>query len=218
VGDLSEWTADGHGGPYLENATVAPSATADVAHRGRYAAMAPFTPVPGTRSINYLFRDQPSVSEAYYSAWFYIPSSFAVVSWLSLIHFRCSTTGDGNNLLPTWDVNLYPRPDGSLSAQLYDYIAPANLEQAAPIPVPVATWVHFEVFLRKASGATGEVAVWQDETMILESQNVVTAQTDWVQWDAGGSSDDVAPPAALVYVDDAAISLSRLGTSDWRQR
>jgi hypothetical protein len=32
------------------------------------------------------------------------------------------------------------------------------------------------------------------------------------------SSDDVAPPTAVVYVDDAAISLSRLGTSDWTRR
>jgi hypothetical protein len=216
VGDLSEWSGDGHGGAYVvDNASVAPSATLAVAHRGRYAGMATVAPVPGTASINYLFRDQPSVPAAYYSAWFYISSSFTVKSWLSLIHFNVSGSGDGKNLSAIWDLNLYPRADASLVAHLYDFVTQTNLEQALPAPVPVATWVHFEVFLRKAADATGEVAVWQDGVSILDRRNVMTAATDWVQWNAGVSSDDVAPPAAVVYVDDAAISLSRLGTSDW---
>ena len=218
VGDLSEWSGDGHGGAFVDNAAVPPSATLTVAHHGRYAGMATVTPVPGTASINYLFRDQPSVPAAYYSAWFYIPSSFTVKSWLSLIHFNGSDSGDGKNLSAIWDLNLYPRADGSLVAHLYDFVTQTNLEQAFPAPVAVATWVHFEVFLRKAADATGEVAVWQDGVSILDRRNVMTSATDWVQWDTGVSSDDVAPPTAVVYIDDAAISLSRLGTSDWTRR
>ena len=215
VGDLSEWSGDGHGGAVVVQAPVAPSATLTVAHRGRYSGIATLAPVPGTLSINYLFRDQPSVPAAYYSAWFYIASSFTVKSFLSLIHFNSSASGDGKNLSPTWDLNLYPRADGSLVAHLYDFVTQTNFEQAAPAPVPIATWVHFEVFLRKAADATGEVAAWQDGVSILDRRNVMTAATDWLQWDAGASSDDVTPPPAVVYVDDAAISLSRLGTSDW---
>ncbi len=217
AGDLSEWSGDGHGGAFVvDNVSVAPSATLALAHRGRYAGMATVAPVPGTTSINYLFRDQPSEPAAYYSAWFYIPSSFTVKSWLSLIHFNGSASGDGKNLSALWDLNLYPRPDGSLVAHLYDFfVTQTNLEQTFPVPVPVATWVHFEVLLRKAADATGEIAVWQDGVSILDHRNAVTAPTDWVQWDAGVSSDDVAPSAATVYVDDAAISLSRLGTRDW---
>jgi hypothetical protein len=218
VGDLSEWSGDGHGGTFVDNTPVAPAATLTVAHHGRYAGMATVTPVPGTASINYLFRDQPSEPAAYYSAWFYIPSSFTVKSWLSLIHFNGSGSGDGKNLSAIWDLNLYPRADGSLVAHLYDFVSQTNLEQTLPAPVPVATWVHFEVFFRKAADATGEVAVWQDGVSILDRRNVMTAATDWVQWAAGVSSDDVAPPTAVVYVDDAAISLSRLGTSDWTRR
>jgi hypothetical protein len=218
VGDLSEWSGDGQGGAYLDRAPIAPAATLTVAHRGRYAGMATATPGSGTASINYLFRNQPSVPAAYYSAWFYIPSSFTVNSWLSLIHFNSSISGDGKNLSPTWDLNLYPRADGSLVAHLYDFVTQTNLEQASPAPVPIATWVHFEVFLRKAADATGEVAVWQDGVSILDRRNVATVATDWVQWAAGAASDNVTPPTAVVYVDDAAISLSRLGTSDWTQR
>ena len=215
VGDLSEWSKDGHGGAFFDNATAGPSATSEVAHRGRFAGMATVTTMPGTTSISYLFRNQPSVPEAYYSAWFYIPTSFAVKTWLSLIHFNGSRSGDGSDLSALWDLNLYPRLDGSLVAHLYDYVAQTNLEQTVPAPVPVARWVHFEVFIRKAADATGDIAVWQDGVSILDNRNVVTAANDWLQWDVGGSSDDVTPPRAVVYVDDAAISLARLGTRDW---
>jgi hypothetical protein len=218
VGDLSEWAGDGHGGVFVDQAPAPPSATLTVAHRGRYAGMATVMPVPGTASINYLYRNQPSVPAAYYSAWFYVPSSFTVKGWLSLIHFSNSGTADGKHLSAIWDLNLYPRADGSLIAHLYDYVTLTNLEQVVPVPVPIASWVHFEVFLRKAADATGEVAVWQDGVSILERRNVATAANDWVQWDAGASSNDVTPATAVVYVDDAAISLSRLGTSDWTRR
>jgi hypothetical protein len=219
TGDLSEWTGDGLGGSYLNNDTIAPVASPAVAHRGRYGGMVTFTTTTvGTPSVNYLFRNQPSPPAAYYSAWFYIPSSFTVKSWLSLSHFTASGTNDGNNLIPIWDINLYPRADGSLIAHLFNYGSRSNLEQTTPIPVPLATWVHFEVLFSKAPDATGEVAVWQDGTLILDARDVVTSATDWVQWDAGGSSDSVDPPTAIVYMDDAAISLTRLGTADWNLR
>src|SRR4051794_26242136 len=94
VGNVSEWVGDGHGGAYVENAPGDPAATPAVSHRGRYAGVATFTtPTIGVASINYLFRNQPRVPAAYYSAWFYVPATFTVRSWLSLLHFRCSTSG-----------------------------------------------------------------------------------------------------------------------------
>jgi hypothetical protein len=210
-GDLSEWLGDGKGGTYVDNATVAPAATLDAAHRGQHAGLATVAPAGGMPSLNYLFRDQPSPPEAYYSAWFYKPTSYLVRSWLSLTHFRSSQSGDGNNLVAIWDVNLYSRPDGSLIAHLFDYTKGTNVEQANPIPVPVGRWFQFEVLLRKAADATGHVAVWQDGVLILDDPNVPTAPTDWVQWDAGGSSGDIVPSPATIYIDDAAISLSRIG-------
>jgi hypothetical protein len=210
-GDLSEWTGDGNGGTYMENATIAPAPTTDVARRGRYAGIATVTPVGGMPSIDYLYRVQPSPREAYYGAWFYIPSTITVKSYISLSHFRVSTTGDGNNLMGMWDVNIIPHPDGSLVAHLYNYTTQTNTEEPIPTPVALDTWVHFEVFFRKAATATGRVAVWQDGVLVIDNPNVVTAATDWVQWDAGGASDNIMPSPAVVYVDDATISLTSVG-------
>lgn len=214
-GDLSEWLGDGKGGTYTENIMTFPAVTTDVVHRGRYAGVAnvatPNGMPGGTVSINYLFRNQPSPREAYYSAWYYIPTTVGVRTYLSLSHFRCSHTGDGNDLFGFWDVNLIPRPDGQLQAHLYNFVTTSNVEEPIPTPVPLGTWVHFEVMLLKAADATGRVTVWQDGVQILDDPNVITVETDWVQWDAGVASTDIFPTPAVIYMDDAAISLSRLG-------
>jgi len=183
-----------------------------MAHSGRYSGLIAIAPTASMTSTSYLFRNQPSPAAGYYSAWFYVPSSITVGSWLSLTHFSGSQTGDGKNLFALWDVNLYALPGGGLAAQLYDYVHQVNLQQPAPVSVPLDAWVQFEVLLSKATGATGEVTVWQDGTLILQRSGVATVPNDWLQWDAGGASTNILPTPAYIYMDDAAISLIRLGT------
>jgi len=210
TGDLSEWLSDGNGGIYMDNLAGAPAASQDQAHRGSYSGIATFAPMTIT-SFSYLFRDQPSPPEAYYGAWFFIPSSVQVGSWLSLHHFGYHRMASAPETTPLWDFNVYPDTSGNLLAHLYDSTAVANTDQTNPIPVPVAKWVHFEIFYRKAADATGRITIWQDGVQILDHANVVTAPTDWVQWDVGGGSNDIAPSPATVYFDDATISLTRVG-------
>src|SRR5262245_3311024 len=78
-GDLSEWAGDGNGGVYMDARATAPAASPDVAHRGRYSGIATFAPM-GLTSWSYLYRDQPSPPEAYYGAWFLIPTSVQIGS------------------------------------------------------------------------------------------------------------------------------------------
>ena len=213
-GDLSEWTAGGAGGSLLQAPKLVPTVTTDEAHAGHFAGKLTVAPVTNMLYTNYLFRNAPSPREGYYSAWFYIPSTFTVKTWLSLMHFNCSTTGDGRNVYARWDLNIYNSPTlGALVAHVYDYVNVVNQEQAVPIPVPRDTWVHFEVLLAKAATAVGRVAVWQDNVPILDKPNVVTAPNDWVQWNVGMAVDGVDPSPAFLYLDDAAISVSRLGSA-----
>jgi hypothetical protein len=210
-GDLSEWTSDGNGGTRTENAGPTPAVTAQMAHSGRYAGVATIAPTMAMDSLNYFYRRLPSPHEAYYGAWFYIPSTFTVGSWLSLTHFRGSSNGDPTNLTGIWDVNLYTLPSGELAAQLGDFVSTFNLRQTIPVPVPRDTWVHFEILFRKAANMTGRVAVWQDGALILDRPGVVTALSPLVVWEAGVGSDNLSAVPANVYVDDVTISLSRLG-------
>lgn len=212
-GDLSEWVAGGGGGAYSENVMVGPSVSAEIVHQGRYAGKVTTTPMMGMISTNYLYRDAPSPAEAYYSAWFYVPSTFAVETWLSIIHFRGSPTADGRNVFPTWDVNLRIQPDGNFAAQIYDFVTQINHPQATPVLFRFDTWVHFEFLLRKAVGTGGRVALWQDDVLILDLPGVATGENAWAQWSIGASSGSITPLPGVLYVDDAAISLDRLGTA-----
>jgi hypothetical protein len=209
-GDLSEWMGDGEGGSYTQNTTGKPAATSAMAHNGRYAGLFTIAPTASMASTGYLFRNQPSPAQGYYSAWFYVPSSITVGAWLSLTHFSGSETGDGKNLAAIWDVNLYPLAGGGLAAQLYDYRGRINQRQTVPVSFPLDTWSQLVVYLSKATGPTGEVTVWQDGVQILQSSDVITVGNDWVQWDAGGAADSVVPSPSFVYMDDAAISLAPL--------
>jgi hypothetical protein len=182
-----------------------------MAHNGRYAGKVTLSPTASMTSANFLFRNQPSPTQAYYSAWYYVPSTVSVAQWLSLSHFTGSQTGSGTNLYAIWDVNLYPLPGGGLAAQLYDYAHQFNLQQTTPVPFPVDRWTQIEVLLAKATDTTGHVTVWQDGTLILDRSGVATVQNDWVQWDAGGESPGLTPSPATIYLDDAAISLVRRG-------
>ncbi|MES1210521.1 MAG: hypothetical protein ABUS79_31665, partial [Pseudomonadota bacterium] len=104
-GDLSEWTGDGQGGTFRENDDVPASVVSMPAHRGSKAGVFPVTPAGSTLSISYAFRNQPTPSAAYYSAWYFVPPAIVVGSYLSLIHFR-GLAADGKTINAIWDVNL----------------------------------------------------------------------------------------------------------------
>lgn len=213
-GNLSEWTGDGEGGLYTQNidAPDKPVATLAMAHDGRYSGIFTVASTASMASTSYLFRNQPSPPQAYYSAWFYVPSTITLGAWLSLTHFSGSGTGDGKNLVAIWDVNLYTLPGGGgLAAQLYDYVHLVNTRETIPVPFPLDAWTRLEVYVSKATGPTGEVTVWQDGVQILQRSNVATVSNDWMQWDAGAAADATLPAPANIYMDDAAISLVRLG-------
>jgi len=210
--DLTEWTSDGDGG-YLADP---PSVAADVVHRGKYAAKLTVAPKPLQISTQYLFREAPSPAEAYYSAWFYLPSTFTIpvgMNYLSLFHFNASSTGDGKNLSALWDLNFITE-SGALVPQLYKYATGQNTKQSngqATWTAPRDSWFHVEMLFVKSSTATGHVAVWFDDNLVIDLNKVVTAPNDWLQWNAGMGSDEIDPSPSSIYMDDAAISTARLG-------
>jgi hypothetical protein len=211
-GDLSEWLADGHGGVYTDGRAPDPVATQDQAHRGRYAGLAVFSPASATATFSYLYREQPIPAQAYYGAWFFIPASLQVRSFLSLLHFGYHPTASDPNTTAIWDFDLQPNTDGSLVPHLYQTGAASPVAPQPAVPVPPATWVHFELLFEKAADATGRIVAWQNGVQILDVANVVTAPTDWIQWDVGGGALDVITPTPLsIYVDDVTISSTRVG-------
>jgi len=220
-GNVSEWTGDGNGGVNHENDVAAPVAVTEQAHSGAFSGKPTIGPTTGSFGMpaaSYLYRNGPSPVDAYYGAWFYIPSTVTVRSWLSLMHFRSSPTGDGLNPTPYWDLNLYPNwdatllPVGALTTHFYNYLTGTNAEQLVVPMVPTDRWVHFEILIHKATDTTGHVSVWEDDVMIIDVTGVATVLSPWMQWEVGGASTDLAPATSSIYVDDATISRERLGS------
>ena len=210
-GDLSEWSADGQGGVYTDGQAPDPGATQEQAHRGQYAGLVVFSPASVT-AFSYFYRDQPSPAEAYYGAWFRLPAALQVRSFLSLLHFGYHQAADDPNTTAIWDFDLQPETDGSLVPRLYQTGAASPVVPQPAVPVPPATWVHFELLFKKAADNSGQIIAWQDGVQIMDVSSVVTAPTDWIQWDIGGGSLDVITPTPVsIYVDDATISSTRVG-------
>ncbi len=211
-GDLSEWLSDGHGGVYTDGQAPDPVAAQDQAHRGRYSGLAVFSPAAGTAAFSYFYREQPSPEQAYYAAWFRLPASLQVGSFLGLLHFGYHPAAGDPNTIAIWDFDLQPESDGSLVPHLYQTGAASPVVAQPALPVPLATWVHFELLFKKAADATGQIVAWQDGVQIMNVTNIVTAPTDWIQWDVGGGALDVITPTPVsLYVDDVTISSTRVG-------
>jgi hypothetical protein len=211
-GDLSEWESDGHGGVYTDGKAPDPVATQDQAHHGRYAGVVTFSPASATPTFSYFFREQPIPAQAYYGAWFFLPAGLDVRSFVSLLHFGYHQTAGDPSTTAIWDVDLQPDTNGSLVPRLYETGAASPVAPQPAVPVSPATWVHFELLFKKAADATGQIVAWQDGVQVMNVANVVTAPTDWIQWDVGGGSLDAITPSPLsIYVDDVTISSSRVG-------
>jgi hypothetical protein len=217
VGNLSEWTSDGKGGISQSSAPQDPTIVTTPTHaNSSRAAQFVISPQNGMVSANYVYR-QPTPVEAYYSAWFYIPDAYSTTSYWNIMHFPVSTTGDDRALTDGWDLDLGTRSDGQLIAYIYQFGIP-NFSTAsrhddgtAAPPVPTRQWVHFEVFFRIAADATGRVALWQDGALVIDVDGVPTAPTPFLRWAVGSAAIDITPSPATIYIDDAAISTSRLG-------
>jgi hypothetical protein len=81
--------------------------------------------------------------------------------------------------------------------------------------VPVGQWLHVEVYLDQSSEYTGRITVWQDGVQIYDMDNVKTKYPDGDnRWSINAYGAGISPMPFTVYVDDAAVSTSRIGPHD----
>jgi len=146
--------------------------------------------------------------EAYYGAWYYIPVSATlgdpVNSLWNLFHFQ----GGDVSQKGLWDVSLVNGNNGDLELLVFDFLKGAVRTQTKPIPIPIGSWFHIQFYLRRASDATGAIALYQDRTAIIEADNIVTDNSSWGQWYVGNIGKELTPPDSTLYVDDVTIGTS----------
>jgi hypothetical protein len=174
-------------------------------HSGKQAAA--FTvntggiPPPHTRCL----RQGVLPDAAYYGAWYYVPAPATNFGNWNLLHFQGANVADGAVAHGLWDVSLTSGPDGALDTSVYDFLRMRQLE--AGTAIPIATWFHLEVFLRRAPDGTGRFTLTRDGDVVLDLNGIETDDSLWGQWFVGNLATALLPPSSTVYVDDITIGL-----------
>jgi hypothetical protein len=234
-GDLSEWMSVSGGGVSAFPAPNAVDVSSDHA-RGKYAARLSIqTASDGSQANAGLFRTGSLPVEAYYSAWYYLPSAVKVSTFWVIFKFRMrSVADDASTSAELFDLNLANTSSGGMTLRLYDWRSgDVPLDVAMPA-VPVGTWFQIEAYYRNPGSAPGTSAgadgggtdgsaadggaldnggrltFWLDGTKIVDVAGPM-APTSWVEWNVVSVAVNLNPSTAVLYVDDCAISRSRVG-------
>jgi len=145
-------------------------------------------------------------SEAYYGAWYYVPSDLSAAHVWNLFHFQGGPVGE--RLAGLWDVSM-DDSNGALTAYVLNLRDSRHHEPTSPTPIPKDRWFQLEFYLKSAPDATGEVALYQDGQELLRVTDVVTNDTPFAQWYVGNFAGNIPPnsPTSTLYVDDVSVRL-----------
>lgn len=147
-------------------------------------------------------------TEAYYGVWYYLPIATQANDLWNLIHFQ-GGEGPNNRLHGLWDVSLVNNDQGDLRLYVYDFLGGTVPDMSSAPPVPVGSWFHIEVFLKRATDETGEFILYQDGAMVVHLTDLITDDSPWGQWYVGNLALDLTPAESTIYIDDVTISSSR---------
>ena len=210
-GSFAEWTSLPFGfGNFSATAPNAIEVSNERAHQGTYAAkLTASGTATNTQGIgSSLVQNGGLPTEAYYSAWYYLPQSVTVAYYWVIMKFRAAL-GNPPTQNELFDVNLTNPSAGKMSLRVYDH---RSRDLPLDVPEPVVTvgaWFQLEAFYRDASDATGRFTIWLDGQQILDLQGA-TGLTSWVAWDVVSVGEALFPEPAILYVDDCAISRTRV--------
>lgn len=169
-------------------------------HSGKTAAA--FTAKPdGGQSRCYVQGGLPEA--AFYGAWYFIPSAPSALDNWNLFHFRggdSASTADKN----LWDVTITEAANGSLRLSVLKEASEWHHAEGVP-PVPLGSWFHIQVHLRRSATATGAFALYQDGVRAVSLEDIVTDTTTYGAWYVGNLLFTLPPPESTVYVDDVTI-------------
>ena len=226
-GDLADWSipADGGGVFTLSSDAEATEAsvqiTTEQAHSGRYSAkLASLANLPDPGPLQAgagLYRQAPYPEEAYYSVWYYLPQAYVTTTPWIILKFKGVVNSDAG-IVPGYaellDLSLESLPGGGMTLGLSDarhQYGSSPLPDPVPI-VPIGQWFQIESFYRNTTDPSGELAIWLNGTKIYDVVRP-TGPNPMVYFSPCSLVYDLVPPQAVLYVDDVAISYSRIGAA-----
>jgi len=172
-------------------------------HSGKFAAAFKVKVDGSNESQARCVRQGALPVDAYYGAWYYLPEAATTADNWNLFHFRAG------NQLPTAhgtiDVSLV-NSRGALRLAVFG-LNHAEIGDSATAPeVPIRSWFHVQLRMKRADGANGAVALYQNGDPVLDVDGVTTDDSPVGQWLVGNLANDLAPADFTLYVDDVSIS------------
>ena len=145
--------------------------------------------------------------EAYYGAWYYVPSELTGAHDWNLLHFQGGMPN--TRLHNLWDVSMDDSAGNGYELFIYDALGKGHYGQADPRPIPTDRWFYVEFFWKRATDATGEVALFQDGEEIVRRSGIITDDSLFGQFYVGNYTEALTTTTApvTVYVDDVSVRL-----------
>jgi hypothetical protein len=179
-------------------------------HRPGGRVAAEFKVVGGSWNQTRCVRQGVLPESAYYGAWYFIPQALQKAENWNLWHFQGADDQNVRPLPALWDVTLFTGPPaGGWELGVRDYLASQDGSiYLGPnhAPVPIGSWFHIELFLKRASDSTGKIALYQDGVLLLERADLKSDASPFTQWYVGDWAQNATPADSSLYVDDVSIS------------
>jgi hypothetical protein len=215
--DFTEWTAASKGGFSADTPDTAVVISTDVAHSGTHSVKltngAPATYVPAYETAR-LWRQDDFPTEAYYSAWFYLPQLFETTADWIVMQLSVPSIGDAAAAGQLIDIDLRSVPAGDMILTVYDHRAAYLRSPSADpaLPVPIAQWFQIELFYRNVGDDSGQLTLWLDGQVNYDIHRPFGLSST-TYWSVCSSTEGLTPTVSDLYIDDAAVSLVRVGPS-----
>ena len=183
-------------------------------HQGRFAAE--YKVVGGKADQTRCVREGVLPASAYYGAWYFIPEALKEAKGWNLWHFQ-GRDDDSEPFRDLWDVTLVKGAQaGDWELIVFDPLAPPNkgvYRGPAHRPIPIGSWFHIELFLKRAASTTGEVRLYQDGVLLIEQANLRSDASKFSRWFVGNWAVEATPANSSLFVDDVSISIAPSSTS-----
>jgi hypothetical protein len=212
-GDLQQWTAAGSGDTRLPSTDSTIEVSAEAAHHGTWAVKL-VNPAnwPRLDEGPELFHAVGSFEDAYYSAWFLLPEDSRLQPSMTLMRLRSRDPQSGE-LFNGEELQLRSLPVGGYVLQVFSNNAGFLLEPLADPAPRIAAGRWFQLEARYESQSSGRLRVWLDGTLYYDLPGRPGAAGSEIVLGVCNVAEHADAAPVVLFVDDAAVSLSRVGVS-----
>jgi hypothetical protein len=212
-GDLGQWTESASGGTRLPSADSSIEVSSESAHRGS-RALKLVNPAAWDNADEgpELFHSAGALEDAYYSAWFLLPEAYRLEPHMTVVRLRSRDPGS-SELFNGEELQLRSLSDGSYVLMVFSNNSGFLLEPVADAAPSIRAGRWFQLEARYEAQAAGRLRVWLDGQLTYDLEGRPGAAGAELVLSVCNVAERSSPAPLTLFVDDAAISLSRVSTA-----